>query len=269
MEIGGYQATTQVHRGKGPVVATAVHHSHRLFPDSIPLLALDEAARAREEDPYTDVLARDCPSWILPAWSRFQVDLNRPPKEALYRTPQMAWGLQVWKGPLPEAVVRRSLAAYDEFYGALYRLLDTIVEEEGGFVLLDLHAYNHRRAGPHRPPANPCLNPEVNIGTGSMDRERWAPVVERFMDDLHRFECCGRHLDVRENVNFRGRELARRVHRDYAGRGCVLAVEFKKFFMDEWTGILDLDQFGQLRRLLRRALPGLEESLRLVLEREK
>jgi len=266
MEIRGGQASVQVHRGEGPVAATALHSSHRLFPESVPLVALDEATRAREEDPYTDVLARDCPSWILPAWSRFQVDLNRPPEEALYLTPRLAWGLQVWKEPLPKELVRRSLAAYDEFYAVLYGLLDAIVEEAGGFVLLDLHAYNHRRAGPFEPPADPRLNPEVNIGTGSMDRERWAPVVEGFMEDLRRFECCGHRLDVRENVNFRGRELARRVHRDYAGRGCVLAVEFKKFFMDEWTGILDLEQFEQLRRLLKHTLPGLVESLRLALD---
>ncbi len=257
------EASTRVrHRlGEGPVIATAIHSSHFMRTELLPLLGLDEAQRSREEDPYTDVLAQECPSWILPPCSRFEVDLNRPREEAVYRMPEMAWGLQVWKEPLPEAVVQRSLAEYDRFYAALYSLLDQLVERHGGFVVLDLHDYNHRRAGPHEPPADPAENPEVNIGTGSLDRERWGGLVDRFMGELHGFDYFGRHLDVRENVKFLGRELARRVHQDYAGKGCVLAVEFKKFFMDEWTGILDVHQFDRLRQLLRATLPGLEESL--------
>ena len=44
-------------------------------------------------------------------------------------------------------------------------------------------------------------------------------------------------LDVRENVAFQGRgQLARFVHERYPVTGCSLAVEFKKFYMDEWTG---------------------------------
>src|ERR687884_306413 len=52
------------------------------------------------------------------------------------------------------------------------------------FVVLDLHSYNHRRSGPEAPPADPAGNPEINVGTGSLDRERWGPLVDRFADDL-------------------------------------------------------------------------------------
>ena len=250
--------------GESPVVATAIHSSHALREDLVDCMALDEATRAREEDPYTDVLARELPSWILPCHSRFVVDLNRPPEEAFYRSPEMAWGLVVWKTPPSREMVARSLLEYDAFYEALYELLDQILRRHGCFVLLDLHDYNHRRAGPREPPADPADNPEVNIGTGSLDRERWGTVVDRFMQDLRRFDYGGRHLDVRENVKFLGRELARRVHQDFAGRGCVLAVEFKKIFMDEWTGILDVLQFDRLRSLMHAVLPGLEQSLESV-----
>ena len=58
----------------------------------------------------------------------------------------------------------------------------------GQFVVFDLHSYNHLRDGPDRPHADPGLNPEVNVGTGTMDRERWAPIVERFMSDLRAFD---------------------------------------------------------------------------------
>ena len=42
-------------------------------------------------------------------------------------------------------------------------------------VVFDLHTYNHRRNGPDGPPADPAGNPQVNIGTGTMNRDRWAP----------------------------------------------------------------------------------------------
>ena len=60
--------------------------------------------------------------------SRFEVDLNRPRDEAVYRTPDMAWGLQVWKAPPPEDVVERSLAVHDRFYDDLQVRLDELVE---------------------------------------------------------------------------------------------------------------------------------------------
>ena len=36
----------------------------------------------------------------------------------MYRKPEDAWGLQVWKGDPPEEEVEKSLAAYDAFYDA-------------------------------------------------------------------------------------------------------------------------------------------------------
>ena len=59
-----------------------------------------------------------------------------------------------------------------------------------------------------------------------------------FMGDLRDASLgCG-PLDARENVVFEGRSLAWWVHDRYPRVGCVLALEFKKTFMDEWTGEL-------------------------------
>ena len=46
-------------------------------------------------------------------------------------------------------------------------LLDKLVAHFGQIVVLDLHAYNYRRAGPGQPPADPAGNPEVKVGTGT------------------------------------------------------------------------------------------------------
>ncbi|MBU0678352.1 MAG: N-formylglutamate amidohydrolase, partial [Verrucomicrobia bacterium] len=127
--------------------------------------------------------------------------------------------------------------------------------------VLDIHTYNHRRNGPDGEPADPAANPEVNIGTGTMDREQWAPLADRFITDLRSFDLNGRHLDVRENVKFRGGFFSRFIHEHFPKSGCSLAIEFKKFFMNEWTGELDNAMHDQIREALASAVPGLLDML--------
>ena len=65
------------------------------------------------------------------------------------------------------------------------------------------------------------------------------------------FEFNGRHLDVREIIAFQGKcEQTRFVHDRYPGRGCAIALEFKKFFMDEWTGEPDRRELAAMRRFI-------------------
>ena len=71
---------------------------------------------------------------------------------------------------------------------------------------------------------------------------------------------CG-PIDARENVAFEGRNLAWWVHDRYPRVGCVLALEFKKTFMDEWTGELHADRFRRAQIGLAAALPGLHDEL--------
>jgi hypothetical protein len=111
-----------------------------------------------------------------------------------------------------------------------------------------LHSYNHLRQGPDGAPADPRENPEVNIGTGTMNREYWAPIVDRFITDLSSVDYMGRQLDVRENVKFKGGNFSRWIHETFPNSVCAIAIEFKKFFMDEWTGQpneLDVSAIGQ------------------------
>ena len=243
------------------VVATAIHAGHDLRPSLSELVALDDATRLREEDPYTDLFAPPGVTTCVVHRSRFEVDLNRPRGEAVYRRPEDAWGLQIWKRPLPEQEMERSLALYDEFYGTLAEHFDRLAET-GPFLVLDLHSYNHLRDGPLEPPAPLKDNPEVNLGTGSLDRERWGGLAEAFVEQLARQQVRGRPLDVRENVRFRGGELSKWVHRRYGGVGAALAIEFKKVFMDEWSGELDRGRAGELRTALNGVLPTLVEELR-------
>ena len=245
----------------GPVVATSVHAGHELRPEIAEAMVLGESERLREEDPWTDRIAAVVPDRVITSRSRFEADLNRPRREAVYRTPDDCWGLEVWRGgTLSDELFQGSLATYDAFYDALAPRLDALAER-GPFVLLDVHSYNHRRDGADAPPAPTEDNPEVNVGTGSLDDDLFGPLVERFMDDLRDASMgCG-PLDARENVAFEGRNLAWWVHDRYPRVGCVLALEFKKTFMDEWTGELDEQRLRRVQDGLAAALPGLHDEL--------
>ncbi|HMR63662.1 MAG TPA: N-formylglutamate amidohydrolase [Anaerolineae bacterium] len=251
----------ELHQGHGPIVAVAVHHGHAVRPEVADRLALSPADRRREEDPFTGLWTGVAATRLVGLNSRFEVDLNRPRDKAVYLTPDDAWGLQVWHTPPPADLVERSLGRYDAFYAELRRVLTELIEQHGRLVVLDLHSYNHRRAGPDQPAADPAQNPEVNIGTGTMDRPAWAPLIERFMADLRDFDFRGRRLDVRENVKFFGGQVPRWVHQTFPASVCVLAIEVKKFFMDEWTGQPDESQLGSIRLALQATIPGLLEEL--------
>ena len=253
-----------LHKGDGPTVGLAVHAGHEVRPDLLPLMKMDEAARLREEDPYTDHWTLACHNQLLTRRSRFEVDLNRTPSEAICVQPEDCWNLDVWNRPVDEAVVSQSLAEHAAFYQALHHLLAELQQHYGRFVVFDFHSYNHRREGLESPPADPTKNPEINIGTGTMDRVFWAPLIDRFIKDVSDFDFRGRRLDIRENVNFRGRYVAEYVHHYFPGKGCVLAIEVKKFFMNEWSGEADEDQLGLLRRCLEFAIVGICEELKTL-----
>jgi hypothetical protein len=228
--------------GDQPLLATAVHDGNDLRAELHELMKLGDAERLREEDPHTGVWARLADNYIIARRSRFECDINRPRERAVYADPEDAWGLDVWHRHPNQDVIDRSLAVYDAFYDELNRIYQAMVERFGTFLVLDLHTYNHQRGGPGAEFDDPAANPEINIGTGTMDRERWAPVVDPFIEALRSFDYGGRHLDVRENIKFHGGNHPRWGHENYPASACVIAVEFKKIFMDEWTGSLDAQQ---------------------------
>jgi len=249
-------------RGDGPLVATAIHDGHDVRSDLLGLMAISDADRLREEDPFTGLWTAVSPTRVIGTRSRFEVDLNRPREKAVYRTPEDAWGLRVWNEAISDAQVEQSLREYDLFYGALERLYAEKADRYGRFVVFDLHTYNHRREGAEGPVADPALNPQINVGTGTLtDRGRFAPVIDRFISDLRDFDFPGGGLDVRENVRFRGGNCGAWAHATFPDSACVLSIEVKKFFMDEWTGAPDEKLVDAVGDALRPAVAGALEEL--------
>ena len=251
-----------VQRGDGPVVATAIHDGHGLRPSLTARTALSDAARLREEDPFTGQAVRGVPTHVVPARSRFEADLNRGEADAIYRAPEQCWGLDAWLEPLPAAEVDASLRYHRAFYAMFGQLLDGIRDAHPRYLVLDVHSYNHRRDGAGAPPMPQADAPDVNIGTFSMPRGRWAWLLDPLIDEIARFDFAGRRLDVRENVAFQGRgELARFVHARHPGAGCAIAFEFKKTHMDEWTGVPVAAELEAMRALIDRLARAATELL--------
>jgi N-formylglutamate deformylase len=247
--------------GDGPVVAAALHAGHEVRPDVAEWLAAGDGDRLREEDPLTGLWTTVGDSAIRVFRSRFEVDLNRPREQAIALEPRASWGLPVWRERPPERVLERSLEEYDAFYEDMRGLFDRLTQEWNRVLVLDLHSYNHRREGPDRPAQSLVTTPEVNVGTGSLDRVRWGSLVDRFIGALRTQRYQGRLLDVRENVRFRGGHFSGWLHEAYPASVCVLALEFKKIFMDEWVGTANIMALEDLRVALRNAANAVRHEL--------
>lgn len=241
------------------MVAVALHAGHELSPRLSAHMRLPDEERRREEDPYTGYWTTVGDHALVVDRSRFELDLNRPRAQCIYVDPSEAWNLELWTQTPPAALIERSQRMHDRFYALCEALISDIVIRHGWFVVLDLHSYNHRRDGPDAPPADPAGNPEINLGTESIDLGRWGHLVDAFATALRQQPFCERALDVRENVRFRGGHFPRWVNHHFGHLGCAIAIEVKKFFMDEWTGAVDWSLIGEIRSLLGGAVRAVVE----------
>lgn len=250
----------EIREAPGPVIATAIHAGHGMRDEIRSCCALDPSTRMREEDPFTDLIADIGVTIVRVMTSRFEVDLNRPRDRAVYQDDSDAWGLVPWRTrPTPEQI-ERSLAEYDLFYSAVNELLTGVIERWGCALVLDVHSYNHRRGGPVAQPDDPATHPEINLGTGTItDAARWLPVTDAVRRE---FEIAG--FDARENVKFKGGAFPAWVNSGFDGRACAVAIEFKKTFVDEWTGEVDPDALERARLTLARVASAGSDALREV-----
>lgn len=241
--------------GHGPVIATAVHDGHRMRPALVPHLAVDRGGRRRDEDPMTGLFTEVGDVRLRVRTSRFEVDLNRPRGLALSTDPDDTWGIRFWKGPLPQQELDRSLAIHDRFRAMFSELMERMIDQWGCVLVLDIHSYNHRRDGAHAAPADPQGNPDIDLGLTTLDPDRWGAVAGRFTRELGRHPVRGREPDVRANVRYpTGGDFPEWVHSTWGPAACTLSIEYKKVYMDEWTGQVDLEAIEDLRDGLQAAV---------------
>ncbi|MBS3766734.1 MAG: N-formylglutamate amidohydrolase [Candidatus Cloacimonetes bacterium] len=99
-----------------PFWTLAIHSGHELRSEVEKEIVLTENQRLREEDPFTDEFTNISKNRIIVNRSRFEVDLNRIRKKAVYMRPQDAWGLEIWKNKPDKELISISLELYDIFF---------------------------------------------------------------------------------------------------------------------------------------------------------
>jgi len=247
--------------GSGPLIATAIHDGHLVRKELKNIMVLKEEDQLREEDPFTGDLTEVAKTRLIGLRSRFEVDLNRPRDKAIFINPDDAWGLNIYETRPSQEMIDRSLEEYDIFYKKINQILSDMKKRFGRFVVYDIHSYCYRRNGPDGSEADPLSNPEVNIGTGTMNRELWAPIIDRFISDMRSSNYLDSKLDVRENIKFKGGYFPKYIHEKFPESACVISIEFKKVFMDEWTGKLFEEKFNLLKYSLKQTVPGVLQEL--------
>lgn len=241
--------------GDGPVVATAVHDGHRMRDSLKPHLAIDDAQRRRDEDPLTGLLTSAGDVRLRVRTSRFEVDLNRPRDKALSADPADTWGITFWRDSLPASEIERSLLGHDRFYAMFRALMNALIDRWGCVFVLDIHSYNHRRDGPDAASADQAGNPDIELGVTTLDHGRWGKTAERFADALRSCSVAGREPDVRNNVRYpTGGHFPEWLFSVYGDKVCTISPEYKKIYMDEWTGQVDIDTIEDFRRGLEHAV---------------
>jgi N-formylglutamate amidohydrolase len=242
------------------IVCTAIHNGHELEDKIKANMALSESERLYEEDPHTGYFAKICLNRITAKHSRFEVDLNRPENKAFYKTPEQAWGLNVRKNTPKPGEVHLALNNYKAFYLEVTDMINKLLENQKRIFVYDLHSYNHQRLGAGMPYDDPEENPEIILGTNNMP-EKWYPLVKKIQKQLIREDYYGRNLDVRINVKFDGGHFSRWLHETFPDRVICISLEFKKIFMDEWSGKVSWKKALRLREILASTLPGIRNYL--------
>lgn len=237
-----------IYKWDSPVISLALHDGHHIPANVLQNIKLNEHKRFREEDPYTAYMADIPANRVFVNTSRFFVDLNRREDEAIYKEPEDAWGLEVWKHGFPAEVEEKQMAYYHQFYSDIEPLIQNIIQKYGYFIILDIHSYNHRRKNPETEAASD-KNPEINIGT-KYNHPKWDKLIHNYIDFLSNTMINGHKPDVRENIKFKGGGFSQWVNEHYSEHGYVLSIEFKKTFMDEWTGRGDIRHIEDIHRIL-------------------
>lgn len=255
--------TYEIFKKDSPLIALALHDGHYIPPEVLAYINLSENERFREEDPYTAYMADLPVNKVIVNTSRFYVDLNRFEDQAIYKQPKDAWGLHVWKSEFPTELEAKQLDYYHQFYSEMDSLMQNVIQNHGYFIILDIHSYNHRRENATLE-AEKSENPEINIGSEN-NHSKWRSAISNYTNFLSRCTINGHSPDVRENIKFKGGGFSQWVNQHYTEQGCIISIEFKKTFMDEWTGRGYIDHIQDIHQALIESIPFLNEEIKSAL----
>lgn len=204
-------------------VCAAIHDGHQFRSELLDNCLHSEYDRWFEEDPCTKEFVKSHPIVIAGRDSRFEYDLNRAPERAIYED---AWGKKLWKKPLDEASVDKSLAKHLAFYEVVQALLSKLEAKFGVVVVYDMHSYNWRRWDREVP--------VINLGTANIDASRFGKTVEIWRQLLSELKLPNGIKSTSDiNNTFHGNGYFLKFITNNFRNTLVLATEFKKIYCDE------------------------------------
>ncbi len=237
-----------IEKSNTPFWAFAIHDGHQIDDELLPYLLADDDTRLREEDPHTGTLAELPFNRFIAATSRFQLDLNRIRKDAVYLRPDQAWGISVYDQDLPTDLINTLHETHDAMFKQIDALVQETIQQHGYFVIYDIHSYNAKRKDQFEE-IDQDQNPEINLGTAH-NNPKWRDLINAFIGAVRKQEVGLPLVDIRENIKFNGGYLAKYITDHYGAYGCVLSIEFRKDFMDEWTGQVYPEKLQSYKQLL-------------------
>jgi len=259
---GAQQPPWDVLVADGPVLVTAIHAGHSIRPSLQPYLVLTDEERLREEDPLTDYFLTLGDTVVRANRSRFECDLNRPIERCITTDPAETWGLKVWSEDLPEEEIAKSRDLHRRFYETMAERIEAMIVAHGEILVLDLHSYNHRRNGPDARCAPRNANPDVDLGATTLDHDAHAGLLAAFSEGLSSRPVKGEMPDVRVNVRWAdGGHFPEWLHARYGAKACVITLEYKKIFMDEWSGSVDILALQDMREGLQAGIAAARDWL--------
>lgn len=242
---------------ESPFWAFAIHDGQQIDEQIKPFYNLNEQERLREEDPFTALMAELPINQFVVSSSRFQLDLNRIVKDSVYLKPEQAWGLTVFRNDLPESIIHDLYLDHKNIYEEIEELINKTIASYGFFVVYDIHSYNAKRNGPDEI-VDVIKNPQINLGTAYI-HPKWNPLINNLITYIQKEKLYSEDIDIQENIKFKGGYLSQTLNKKFGEYGCVISIEFRKDFMDEWTGIPDIHKIVSCKELLLNSLPILNK----------
>lgn len=241
-----------------PLWSFAIHNGHHIDQQLLPYMKLEDAERLREEDPFTAEIADIGVNQLILGTSRFQLDINRTMEDSVYLRPDQAWGLNVWDKTLPTPLLSSLYQQHTELYSLIEQQLEYTLKKFGYFEVLDIHSYNACRTHP-ADRIDEQHHPQINLGT-YYNHPKWKNHALEILDFSKSQNLYGDPIDIRENIKFKGGNLAQHLINCFGDQGCIWSIEFRKDFMDEWTGTAYPERIKACRQLLCRIADHLKTS---------
>ena len=231
-------------------VCGAVHDGHHFRRELWDNCLHSEYDRWFEEDPATKDMVRSHPIVISGLDSRFEYDLNRTPETAIYTD---AWGKKLWREPLSDEMINKSLTKHANFYKVTHALINKLEELFGVCIVYDMHSYNWRRWDREVP--------TWNLGTSNIDNQRFGETVNRWREMLGKMMLPNGLVSICEiNNTFQGNGYFLKYITQNFKNTLVLATEVKKIYCDEVNQIMYPEVVNAIKRSLKKDLKSHAKS---------